>query len=188
MSRAYRIKVAETLQRVLRAKDGVSTQLEILEILPPEQMEKLLAEELVGRGYEPDGDVLKKTLEGGIRVIVDPKTGTVTVQAEDCAEVQLQGEKEGRVWDETSRRRAEQGLHEQLRDELAKRADEQEAELQNEVTQRLEKVLGELRRELDEAVNKVTGEALKIKAGQIGQIKEISEDPQSGSMTIVVEV
>ena len=34
----------------------------------------------------------------------------------------------------------------------------------------------------------MTAEALKIKAAQMGQIKEITEDPQSGSLTIVVEV
>jgi hypothetical protein len=49
-------------------------------------------------------------------------------------------------------------------------------------------VLAGLRQELDEAVNRATGEALKQKAGQLGQIKEMTEDPQTGSLTIVVEV
>ena len=31
-------------------------------------------------------------------------------------------------------------------------------------------------------------EALKIKAGQLGQIKEMTEDAQAGSLTIVLEV
>ena len=48
--------------------------------------------------------------------------------------------------------------------------------------------LGDLRRELDQDVNRVTAEALKRRAAQIGQIKEMTEDPQSGSLTIVVEV
>ena len=34
MSRAYRIKVQESLRRVLRASDHVRTELEMLEILP----------------------------------------------------------------------------------------------------------------------------------------------------------
>lgn len=188
MSRAYRIKVAETLRRVLRASDGVSTQLEVLEILPPEQMAQLLGEELERRGFERKGELLQKHLEGGIVVTVDPRTGTVMVQAEACSDIQIEDTREGRTWDEKSRRQAEQALRDQLRDDLGKRADEAEEKLQSEVTDRLEKVLGELRRELDDAVNKVTGDALKIKAGQIGQIKEISEDAQSGSLTIVVEV
>ena len=36
--------------------------------------------------------------------------------------------------------------------------------------------------------NKVTADALKVKAAQLGQIKEMTEDPQAGSLTIVVEV
>ena len=52
-------------------------------------------------------------------------------------------------------------------------------------------LLGEvhrLQKELDQAVNRVTAEALKRKAAQMGQIKEMTEDPQAGSLTIVVEV
>jgi hypothetical protein len=37
-------------------------------------------------------------------------------------------------------------------------------------------------------VNRVTAEALKRKAASLGQIKEMTEDPQAGSLTIVVEV
>ena len=43
MSRAYRVAVKESVNRVLRAEDRVSTQLEILEVLPPEQPEVLEA-------------------------------------------------------------------------------------------------------------------------------------------------
>ena len=46
MSRAYRIKVSESLNRVIRASDHVSTQLELLEILPQETMAALLEKEL----------------------------------------------------------------------------------------------------------------------------------------------
>jgi len=48
--------------------------------------------------------------------------------------------------------------------------------------------LGDVRKEMDEVVNRVTAEALKRKAAQLGQIKEMTEDPQAGSLTIVVEV
>ena len=37
-------------------------------------------------------------------------------------------------------------------------------------------------------MNRVTAEALKIKAAPMGQIKEITEDEEAGSLTIVVEV
>ena len=38
MSRSYRISVRECINKVIRAQDRVSTNLEILEVLPPEQM------------------------------------------------------------------------------------------------------------------------------------------------------
>jgi hypothetical protein len=56
------------------------------------------------------------------------------------------------------------------------------------VTDRLEGQLRDLRQELDQVVNRVTAESLKRKAAQLGQIKEMTEDPQAGSLTIVVEV
>ncbi|GIW80588.1 MAG: hypothetical protein KatS3mg105_2395 [Gemmatales bacterium] len=187
MSRAYRIKVRETLRRVFRAKDGVSTQLELLEILPPEQMAELLAEELGRRGYERDGDSASKTLEGGIKVIVNIQTGTVQVQVEECTEKELEAEQEGVVFDEQPTQRERQ-LREAARQKLDKQAEQQAAQLQEEVTKRLENVLGDLRKELDQAVNRVTAEALKKKAAQLGQIKELSEDQEQGTLTIVVEV
>ena len=108
MSRAYRVSVKESQNRVIRAEDHVCTDLEILEVLPPEQMGELLSQELEKRGFERDGDKLEGQLQ-------------------------------------------------------------------------------DLRQELDEAVNRVTAEALKRKAAQMGQIKEMTED-ETGNLTIVVEV
>ena len=41
MSRSYRIAIRESLRRVIRAHDNVSTQLEILEVLPCDEMAEL---------------------------------------------------------------------------------------------------------------------------------------------------
>ncbi len=82
----------------------------------------------------------------------------------------------------------EKELREQLVQSLEKQAQRQAADLQTQVTDRLERELRDLRPELDQAANRVTGAALKQKAAQLGQIKEMTEDPQTGSLTIVVEV
>ena len=92
MSRSYRIAVRETLRRVIRASDRVSTQLELLEILPPEVMAHLLRAELEKRGFTSEGEELVRE-QDGVRVTVDPTTGTVTVHAEAAekvAEVRLE--------------------------------------------------------------------------------------------------
>jgi hypothetical protein len=189
MSRAYRIRVRESLRRIIRAHDRVSTQLELLEVLPPEQMAQLLTEELKGRGFEEKGGALVRK-QSGVTVIVDPKSGTVTVESAESHEAALEGEKDGRAYDDMgpNAKMVQKQLREQLRKDLEKQAQQKAAELQTQVTDRLEKELGELRRELDQAANRVTAEALKQKAAQLGQIKEMTEDPQTGSLTIVVEV
>jgi hypothetical protein len=189
MSRSYRIAIRETLRRVMRAHDRVSTQLEILEVLPSEQMSELLAQELEKRGYQRQGEDLTRERDG-VKVTVDPKNGSVTVSSESSAEVDLKQEKEGRAWDDVgpSANSVRAQLREQARADLEKQAERKAGELQSEVTDRLEQQLGDVRRELDQAVNRVTAEALKLKAAQMGQIKEMTEDEQTGSLTIVVEV
>jgi vacuolar-type H+-ATPase subunit E/Vma4 len=190
MSRAYRIRVRENLKRLLRAHDRVSTQLELLEILPPEQMAGLLEQELLSRGFQRKGELLVRQQAGGVTVAVDPASGRVTVQAEASERVDLQAEREGRVYDDAGphARETKKRLQEELQKALARQADEKAAKLQSEVTDKLEAQLSDLRRELDQAVNRVTAEALKQKAAQLGQIKQMTEDPQTGSLTIVLEV
>jgi hypothetical protein len=189
MSRAYRVRVRESVTKVVKAHDRISTQLEVLEILPAEQMGELLAQELEKRGFERRDGVLVRE-QDGVTVTVDPATGTMTVQAEGAQEVELEAEKEGRSYDEAGAHAAsvKKGLQEAARKELEEQAKRETERLQGEITDRLEGQLGDLRRDLDQAVNRVTAEALKRKAAQMGQIKELTEDPQSGSLTIVVEV
>jgi hypothetical protein len=189
MSRAYRIRVRESLSRVLRASDHVSTQLELLAILPPEQMADLLRQELEQRGFERQGRELVRERDG-VRVRVDQDSGTVTVEAADSREVALEAERQGWAFDEQGKhaQQTRAALGQEARQALARQAEEEEAKLQGELADRLEAQLGDLRRELDQAVNRATAEALKRKAAQMGQIKEVTEDPQTGSMTIVLEV
>jgi hypothetical protein len=186
MSRAYRIKVSETVRRILKADDRVSTQLEILNVLPPAEMSDLLRAELERRGFqEQDGQMVRE--EDGIRVLVNPADGTVTVEAAECKEIELSESQEGWTYD-NDRQRATKAQKEKLRGELERQADRHEAALQAQLTDQLEAQLGDLRQELDQIATQVTAEALKRKARQMGQIKEITEDLQSGSMTIVLEV
>jgi hypothetical protein len=189
MSRAYRIRVRESVKRVVTARDRISTQLEILEILPVEQMGELLAQELEKRGFQRRANVVVRE-EHGITITVDLATGSVTVQAEGSEEVELQAEKEGRSHDEAGAHaaRIKKELQEQARKELEEQATQETARLQSRITDRLEGQLSDLRRELDQAVNRVTAEALKRKAAQMGEIKELTEDAETGSLTIVVEV
>jgi hypothetical protein len=189
MSRAYRISVRESLRKVIKAEDHVSTQLELLNLLPPEQMGELLAAELEQRGFERSGDKVVRR-QDGVSVTVELTTGTVTVQAQSSREVNIEGEQAGYATEQGGKaaKRVEEHLREQLQKNLKKRAEAHKSDLQTQITDKLEVQLGDLRKELDQVVNKVTAEALKQKAAQLGTIKQVTEDAQTGSMTIVLEV
>lgn len=189
MSRSYRLRVRETLRRVIRASDHVSSRLELLEILPPEQMAELLANALAEQGFErKENRAVKK--RNDITIAVELDSGNVIVTAESQQKVELASEKHRVVYDESRGRcsQAEAQLREEARQSLEMDADKRRQELQKQVTGRLEGELADLRQELDRAVNRATAAALKVKASQMGQIKTLTEDPASGSLTIVVEV
>ena len=190
MSRAYRVSVRESMQQVVRGEDRVSTTLELLEILPCEDMAELLRQELARRGFDDqEGRMVRK--EHGIAIEVDPASGEVVVRSEVSEEVVLEKTQQGYADTDhgrTGKAAVESALREQLRRELEGDVQEKSKGAQQKATARLEGELQGLKAELDQVVNRVTAEALKRKAAQIGQIKEITEDVANGSMTIVLEV
>jgi hypothetical protein len=189
MSRAYRIRVKESISQELTASDEVCADLEVLEILPGDQMAELLSKELKARGFEEKDGELVRTKDGAT-VTVDPESGKVSVRAEKEEKVKLETEKEGWTYDDIAPRgeQVRRQLSEQAKAELERRSQRHQERLQGEATEQLEKVMGDVRKDLNDAVNAVTREALKQKAAQLGQIKEMSEDPEAGSLTIKVEV
>lgn len=188
MSRAFRIQVEQRLDRVIKASDHVSTHLEILEILPCDQTAELLAEELKARGFEPKGDKLVRR-EKGVIIEIDPKTAEVLVRAEGQEALELEVARTVIAdADRALKADTRKAVQDELQKSLEAQADAMKAKLQQEISNKLEGRLLDLQEELNQVVNKVTAESLKRRAAQIGNIKEISEDAQSGSLKIVVEV
>lgn len=187
MSRCYRIEVAESLRKHIQVDDGISIHLELLDILPQDRMRALLEQQLAKKGYEKQEDGSHtKTLDGGIEVRVT-EDGEVHISLADDADLELKAKRTGRSYTPNDNQ-ATQQLRSQVQADL--KADEQAAteKLRKEVTKRLEAALDELRGELDDAVNRATAEALKEKARQLGDVQEISEDPETGAVTIRVKV
>src|SRR5262245_56005619 len=189
MSRAYRIRVKESLARDIHAEDCIETKLEVLEVLPREQMSEMLADELKRRGFEEQEDGTLVRRDDDVTVVVNPCSGEVVIRAEKKDHAEVEGTREGFGYNDVgpSRQAVEKRLEKELMADLEKRVGEHEEKLQKQTSNRLEQELDELRPELREAIERITAEALKQKAAQLGQIKEISEDPQSGSLTIKVE-
>jgi hypothetical protein len=152
-------------------------------------MAELLAAELATRGFVKEGEQLKRE-QAGVTVTVEPATGTVTVQAKAEGEAVLSAESVGYAIreDAESARRVNDALRKELKKTLNDKAKQNKAVLQANVSAQLEQQLAGLGKELNAAVNRVTAEALKRKAAQLGTIKQVTEDLQTGSMTIVLEV
>jgi hypothetical protein len=190
MSRAYRITVKESEERHLKAGDEICTQLEILEILPPEDMATLLREELKRRGFneQDDGTLIRK--DGDITVKVDPCSGEVSVKAEAQETVSQEAKRDATGFNDVGPNESSlrERVKDQLKQDLDKKFDQEQTRLQNKATEQLEKKLNELQPEVSQIVNQVTRDALKQKAQQMGTVKEISEDAESGSLTIKLEV
>src|SRR5262249_12293127 len=124
MSRAYRISVSESQNRVVRAGDSVSTHLELIEVLPCDQMSALLAEELKKQGFEEqDGRLVRKDKD--VNIQVNPDTGEVTVSSEAAQKVQLSATREGRSYDESgpNAKRVREDLKKEAQKDLDRQAD-----------------------------------------------------------------
>jgi len=173
----------------LTAADEICSELEILEILPCDQMAQLLEQELKNRGFEEvEGKMVRK--DGDVTVSVDSHTGEIKIKAESKDAVELEASREDVGYDDVGpgEEAIRARLGQQLQHDLERRAELQRQKLQQEATQKLEGHLSDMQQELGQAVNRVTAEALKQKAAQIGQIKEITEDAETGSLTIKLEV
>jgi hypothetical protein len=190
MSRAYRIRVSESLRKVIRGGDRIGTHLEVLPVLARDQIAALLVEELMALGFEREGHHLLRTADG-VSVRVDPETGAVEIEASVHLDLDLNARRVGFAEEdegERGRKEAEEHLRRRVQSELEQQAGRREAELNRQATDLLEAALRGIQTELEGVVNRVTIAALKRKAAQLGTIKELTEDAQAGSMTIVLEV
>ena len=113
----------------------------------------------------------------------------MTVAAEASEQTTIEAERSDHAYDEAGphEKVVRENLKKQLEKDIERKVGEKTASLQTKVTDRLEGELDDVRQELDQVVHRVTVEGWS-KAAQMGQIKEMTEDPQAGSLTIVVEV
>lgn len=184
MSRAYQIRVSESVVRTVHVEDGVQSPLELLPILPSERMGDLLGKELEDLGFTRDGKTATRTDPDGVTISVDLDTATVTVKLGSKSSVEETVELSARVADVKA---GEERLRDDAIRELDERVQERTEALRREVTAKLEKKLGDLKKELDGAVGKTTVAALTERAGQLGSIQEQTQD-EAGNVTIRVKL
>jgi len=188
MSRAYQVRIAESIRRNVKVGDGFQMKLELLDIACPEVTADLLEKELIALGFEKcdEEDTVSRTDEDGVVTRVNTKTRTVDISSEVEKEINLDIETD--IWAEDDRPKSEEQGRERVRRGLEKQADSCAEKLQQDITSVLEGKLNDIRKELDQVTNRVTATALKQKAASLGEIQEISEDPATGSLTIRVKL
>jgi len=191
VSRAYRIAVSGSVERIVHVDDGVCTSLELLPILPKERMSEHLGAELARRGFVRDGNIARRVMDDGVTVELDVETGTVTVRVDADVAIDVKGERAASVRRDggaEERDTATKRVAAELAASLEVEAQRRTERGRREATARLEAKLKDLKLELDGVVNRVTAEALKEKARQMGEIQEIVEDAESGALTIKVKL
>jgi hypothetical protein len=186
MSRAYRIRVSETVSHHVHVEDGVCAKLTLLGILHPDRMGTLLGDELAQRGFTIEDGVATRE-QGEITVEVELATATITVSARAEQEIDVTATatvRAARADAEISKEQA----HGAVAGDLQRQRAQLDRAAQKQLTATLDQALAALTDELAEAIDAVTRTALKERAAQLGEIKEITENAETGEMTIRVKL
>lgn len=179
MSRPYKIVTQPPHpQTRVTATDEVTTRIEIPSIVPPNVQSGIMGQILREHGFSDEEGGRLTRESNGVKVNVDPSTGEVTISAEESTDIPISEDDNGGCPCSTRLRQAAKEAHRQNVNKG----------LQGRVTDRLEKALGDLGCELEQVGNQVTKKALVQKAKQIGEVKRITHDNETGGVTIVVEV
>ncbi len=187
MSRAYRINVSQTIRRHVQIDDGICAPLELLQVLPVDRMQALLARELKKRGFTLEGKKARREEGDGIVIEIDLEAGEIALRVEQDEEVKVTSSASA-IPDRKKKDLGRSKLKEQADKQATEKAKQIQERLRRKATERLEGKLQDLRGEIDDAINRVTAEALKERARKLGEIEEMKEDPETGSLTIKVRL
>ena len=182
MSRAYRLRVSRTVERVVVTDDEASSDLELLPLLPKERMAALLDAELGRRGFEVDDGVARRDLGEGLGIEIIG--GRVTVRMRRETKVKHEVRRRSQLDTEALRQR----LLASAQAEAEERTNRDVSRIEREAARVLEQGLRDMQAELDRVVHAVTATALEEKARSLGEITELHADPETGELVIRVKL
>ncbi|MFO0550767.1 MAG: hypothetical protein U0271_20405 [Polyangiaceae bacterium] len=187
MSRPYILRVSESIRRHFRVGDGVDTCIDLLGVLPPDELARLLSTELAARGFAPPAEgstAWTRTEPNGVTITVEPETRAVRIAKEREHDAEENISVEVRSYSPAGAEAERKHIIKRAESRLEADAERQRAEISSE----LEQTLRDHSLELDAIAVKVTQEALKIRASRLGDVVSVHEDTSTGSMTIRVRV
>lgn len=200
MSYAYRIEVKESRLVEVTGKDSFTTRIEVVDVLPPGEMQAILERKLAEDGYAQEGDLMVKA-GGDVEVRIHPGTREVTVsssrQATRQVDVKLHRSMEAHTPAEmTGANQRRDAIRKDLESEAKEKLDHQakvaeglmEQQLRETATRTLKEALPRVREELGRIGHAAQAKALETKARRMGRVERVEHDPQNQSMTIVVKL
>ena len=185
MSRAYRIRVSESVTRTVHIEDGLSFRLELLDVVGAERTTALLRQGLLDAGFETGEDGRARRTKDGIEVIVDASTGEVEVRQDAEATITKEGSLSRAV---VSRERGEAVAKAGLETKLDAQVHAEAEALRVRITAELERHVPGIQSELNRIANTVVATALEERARELGDIEEIQRDEATGELLIRVRV
>lgn len=200
MSYAYRIEVKESRLIEVSGQDGLTSRLEVVDVLPAGEMQEIITRRLLEAGFEKNGEELVATIEG-IQIRIQPENREVSLTASKTGsrevEVKLNRSLEAHTPGEIAgagKKRAE--IRQELEKEASRKLDQQAQiardlmtqHLREGATKTLKEALPGIRETLSGISHRIQAEALETKARRMGRVEKIEHDPVNQSMTIVVKL
>lgn len=196
MSQMYQIQLSSSVTRRVDAADEITYPIELTEILPSDDMRELFRQALEKRGFENDGNSadghrLMGRGPAGEELTVDLNEMKVTARLEKAADLSTEVSLNQWVDEEyldDARAAATDTMAQKRRvaeAQLRKEADG----IQKDLSKRLADSEDARQRQLHEALQEAYAEALKQKAGQLGDITEMTEGTTAdGQYELVIRV
>ncbi len=171
MSRAYRVKW-QTASRVVRSEDQVKLDVDLLGILPPEEMHELLAGALTEEGWKKKGDgTLAKTM-GAAEATLSEDGKTISLNLKQKKKVTATAQTKSTA-----------------ESEAARRSQAAQAGLDEERTRALSQAEADLRDGLSAVVQRTYREALERRARMLGEIESIQEGTTTdGDVEVTIKI
>ncbi|MEM7385571.1 MAG: hypothetical protein AAF514_11560 [Verrucomicrobiota bacterium] len=194
MSQCYHIELKTAVNRLVKGEDSVSYPIELSEILPKDEMVALLREQLKQAGWKSTNEeetVFETEGPAGETLTISLDSMELTAALATEKEVEAEASATGRS--EAGTEAARQQAQRLLKEEASVLGDQIEdagtKELQHQIREQLAESEEARQRIMNELLQGVYAESLKRKAGQLGDIMEISESTgEDGNYELTIRV
>lgn len=193
MSQTYKVRIKKTYRETARIGREWRQKIDMLLLLPADQMGNLLAIELEKDGWKKQSDGKLSSSRDQFELEFDPVTQQLKIVYEQEKAVELKVDRELNVYDvsDDSQRAWQKGeslIHDEANQELSKLVTDKSKELLSDLNASEDDLLNEIDEIFRSKVEKAHIEALKQKAKSLGEIQSVSENSEAGEVVIRVRV